>query len=152
MAMRSKATPGVQVAVPAPEQVATGGVFVGNAQSVPLQHRLGFDPVWGVHVSPGAHPGVGCVSQRHPLEPAIQVEARPLFPRPLLYPPHTLAVPLHPQHSGAVQVPQLMNPPQLSDTCPQFFPIVEQSAVVSGVQGVHSPGVTVPHRLTLQLL
>src|ERR1017187_658243 len=128
--------PGVQLAVPVPAQ---DGSTRGDesAQSVPEQQRLGPE-AWAVQVRPGAQPGTGCASQRHPFEPTIQGSLRPVSTRPVGA--HTLATPPQPQQSLPPKVPKPINLPQPSDTGPQLAPPrvgVAQSAAVNGVQGVH---------------
>jgi hypothetical protein len=59
--------------------------------------------------------------------------------------PHTLATPLPPQVSGAVQAgPQISEPPQLSDTVPQLVPL---GHIVRGVHP-HVPAVPPPPQVS----
>src|SRR5690348_17061338 len=67
-----------------------------DAQSDPLQQRLGAGAVCGVHVRPGAHPPVE--SQRQPFMPTMQVVGAPppALPPPSAFPfvkPESLVLP-----------------------------------------------------------
>ena len=119
-------------------------LVVDPEQSEPLQHRAGRLGAVRWHVSPGAQAPLE--SQRHPFEPATQVDvtpvavplAVPLLPpvlEPPEPPPHTLGTPPHPQHCGALHVPHGTKLPHPSRTGPQFFP-----------SAAHAPA---PHTLVL---